>query len=144
MAKKYMPRDVFEVGVATVARMHLLSGKPPEDIAIMAWQSYAASLIDDGVVPDLVRAAADGIAWLQKNNAPALPEFFHHLQWYLLHHDDQGRPKRRKLFNGLLFQRSVKDPDRVANFHKKLVAYYVGLTTGLMPPAPQGWSFTGK
>lgn len=144
MGKKYMPRDVFEVGVATVARMHLLSGKPLEDIATMAWQGYASSIIDDGVVSDLVRAANDGIAWLQKNDAPALQEFFHHLQWYLLHHDDQGRPKRRKWLNGLMFSRSVKDVDRVGNFQKKLVAYYVGLTAGAMPPAPQGWSFSGK
>lgn len=142
MRKKYMPRDVFEVGAATVARMHLLSGKPPEDIAMMAWQNYASSIIDDNVVQDLVRAAEEGVAWLQKINAPALPEFFDHLRWYLLHHDDQGNPRRRKWLNGLMFSRSRKDVDRVDNFHKKLVAYYVGLTTGQMPPAPQGWSFS--
>lgn len=144
MAKKHMPQDVFEVGVVTVARMHLLSGKPPEEIAMLAWQNYSASLIDDGVVPDLVRAVTESIAWLNQNDAPALQEFFHHLQWYLLHHDDQGKRKRRKLFDGLLFQRSIKDKDRVAKFHDKLVAYYVGLTTGVMPPAPRGWSFTSK
>jgi hypothetical protein len=144
MAKKYMPKDLFQVGSASVALFHLVSGHPTDEIASLVWQGYASSIIDDGVAPDLSRAANGGITWLQNIDAPVLPIFFTNLQWYLIHHDDQGKRKKSKLFDGLLFARSIEDPDRVEKFQKTLMAYYFGLITGAMPAAPPGWSIKGK
>jgi len=144
MRKRYMPRGVFEVGAATIAKLHLSTSTPLEDLANRTWSGYSSSIIDDGVVSDWVQAAAEGIAWLRQNNAEALPEFFRHLQWYCMCHDDAGRPKRKRLFDGLWFQKSTRDPQRVKNFGKKLTLYYAGLVSGLCPPAPDGWSLGNR
>lgn len=144
MKKKYMPRDVFEVGAATTAKLHLSTNIPLEDLANRIWSGYSGSIIDDDVVSDWVEAASEGIASMRKNNAEALREFFHHLQWYCMCHDDKGRPKRRRLFDGLRFQKSIQDPERVENFVMKLTVYYAGLVSGLFPPAPDGWSLSNR
>lgn len=144
MAKKYMPKDVFEVGVSTIAKAYLTTGRGLEELANMMWDGYSSSIIDDGVVEDLVKAASKVITWLEDQNAPSIPGLFHHFQYFCINFDDEGKPKKKKLFNGLWFQKVVPQPNRVEDFTRKLQVYYIGARAGVMPLAPEGWSLSNR
>lgn len=62
MAKKYMPKDVFEVGVCSIAKVHLGTNKTLEEVANAVWRHYSDSIIDDGVVTDMVRAVRESVS----------------------------------------------------------------------------------
>ena len=144
MRKKYMPNDVFEVGVSTIAKLHFASGKSIEELASILWGNYSKSIIDDGVVDDMISAATQAISWLEQNSAPSIDELFHHFQYFCVSYDDEGNPKKKKVLNGLLFAKSVQDTRRVEKFLRKLEVYYIGAKSGIMPLAPSGWSLGNR
>lgn len=147
MTKKYMSSWVFETGVTTIAKLHLTTNKPVEELARILWnEGYQRTIKDDGVVPDMTSAVSQALEWLRKMQAKDLPDFLHHLQWYCACFDDDGKYKRKKLLDGLWFQKSIQDPQRVEHFMEKLTRYYIGLVAGLrnFPPAPDGWSLHNR
>ena len=143
MKKIYMPKDVFEVGVSSIAKVHLVTEKSIEEVANVVWNNYSEQIIDDGVVEDMVTASKRAIDLLQEWGAPSIPELFTHFQHFCIHCDDAGEPKKKKIFNGLRFQKSIKDEERIKRYLKKLEVYYIGAKSGLMPLAPDGWSLSG-
>jgi hypothetical protein len=145
MSKKYMPKDVFEVGVSSIAKLHLTSGgKSLEELADLIWENYSRDLLDDGVTNDMISAASQAITWLEENNAPSINELFHHFQYFCINYDDEGNPKTKKIFNGILFDKSVKDSRRVEKYLRKIQVYYIGAKAGVMPLAPSGWSLGNR
>lgn len=142
MKKRYMPKDVFEVGVSTVAKIHLHTGKDIEELAKTVWHGYEGDIIDDGVLKDIERASTDALAWLRQQDAPDIAEFFHHFSYFCMNYDDSGNPKKKKLFSGLWFQKTEPDTSRVERYLNKLKSYYVGVSAGIMPVAPRGWSLS--
>jgi len=137
MSKKYMPKDVFEGAVCVIAKHHVISKKNIEEFAIEIWDGYSQSIINDGVVNDMTSAASSAIFWLNENNSPDIGEFFHHFQYFCMNFDDNGNPKKKKIFNGLWFSKSIQDNERVENYMKKLRSYYIGAKSGIMPLSPE-------
>lgn len=144
MAKKYMPKDLFEVASSMIAKLHLTTGDDIQSLANEIWSGYSNGIIDDGVLKDLVLASSSAIEWLEKENFENIPAFFHHFTYFSINFNDDGSKKRKKFFNGLLFSKSAQDTQRVQKYLKKIKIYYIGILSGVMPMAPEGWSLSNR
>lgn len=142
MAKKYMPKDVFEVASSMIARFHLITGEEIQPIANQIWSGYSNDIIDDGVLNDLIIASSSAIDWLRKEKFENIPAFFHHLTYFSINFNDDGSKKNKKLLNGLWFSKSQQDNQRVQKYLQKIKIYYIGIKVGVMPLAPDGWSLS--
>jgi hypothetical protein len=144
MAKKYMPKDVFEVASSMLAQCHIETGEEIQPIAEQIWSGYSNSIIDDGIVNDLISAATTAIQFLEKENFENKPGYFHHFTYYCMNFNDDWNMKKRKLLNGLWFAKSQQDRNRVENYLKKVKIYYIGIKSGIIPTAPDGWSLSNR
>ncbi len=140
----YMPQDVFEVGAASIAKMHLDLGHPVDELAADIWKDCATANIDDGVENDLKNAATEAIQMLETLEAPSPAEFLHHFQYFTIHYDEEGKPRKKKIFGGTWFNKAAQNKNRRQDFIKRLKLYYIGAIAGSMPLAPDGWSLGGR
>jgi hypothetical protein len=138
----FMPRFMFDTACTVVTNAHVNTGRPIEDVARDVLVAYIEHFSDDGLVADWTRAVSKGLARLPEKDPTRLLDFFHHLEWYCMCFDDNGRYSRAQVLGDLSSQPSSHDSQRVERYLAKLSAYYVGLTSGSrqFPPAPEGWS----
>ena len=140
----YMPQRVFEVGAASIAKMHLDLGRPVDALAAEIWENYATAYINDGVENDLKNAATEAIQMLETLEAPSPAEFLNHFQYFTIHYDEEGKPRKKKMFGGTWFNKAAQNKNRRQDFIKRLSSYYIGAIAGLMPLAPDGWSIGSR
>jgi len=139
VSKKHLPKPVFEVASVSVARMHLASAKPLRELAESIWAEYQTQCHDPRAVDDLTSSAASLVSWLTEKQLPSPQHLLRHLQHFCQMFEDDGRPKKRRLFNGLRFQPDSYDPQRVAVFVRKAQVYCASAQSGLVPLAPEGY-----
>ena len=135
----YMPQRVFEVGAASIAKVHLLKGISIAESAAALWAQYSTSYIDDGVEEDLKSAAVEAIKTLEEMEEPSPIKLLHHFQYFTINYDEEGKPRKKKLFGGTLFSRDPQNKNRKQDFLQRLAAYYAGVRASIMPLAPEGW-----
>ena len=139
MHGKPLPKPVFEVGAAALVRMHLANGKPMPELARRIWSEYERQCDDPSAVEDWVSAASQTLAWLKDRGLPAPDQLMRHFQYFCQSFEDDGRPKKRRLLDGIFFAKNSYDPDRVAKFFKKAQIYCAAAQGGLVPLAPEGF-----
>jgi hypothetical protein len=144
MAKKNMSKDVFEACVSSIAIHHLTTGKTIDELASIVWEGYAQDVADDNVALDLSAATKQSLSFLNETNSTEIAEFFNHFQFFCLNYDDLGKQKKKKIFNGLWFEKPEQTPHRVNDYLRKIKSYWVGAKSGLMPLAPSGWSMSNR
>ena len=139
MAKRYMPQRVFSVGAASIAKMHLLTGKSIEEVAAMVFASYKDSYIDDGTEGDWVASAREALKFLEENEVPTPAELLNHFQYFVENYEPDGSPRKKRIFGGTMFNKAEQNIQRKENFLKLLESYYIGARSGIVPLAPAGW-----
>jgi hypothetical protein len=136
VSKKHLPKVIFEVGAVAVARIHLATDKSIDRAVQSIWTEYERQCHDPEAIADLTSAATQILAWTQEKAFPALPQLLRHLQYFCQTFEDDGRPKKRKLLDGLWFQKDDYDPNRVQILVRKAQVYCVSAQAGLAPFAP--------
>ena len=139
MAKKYMTQRVFNMGAASIAKIHLLTGKSIEELAAMVFSSYRESYVDDGTEGDWVISARVALKLLEDQEAPSPDELLNHFQYFVENYEPDGLPRKKGLFGGTLFNKAEQNLKRKEDFLKLLESYYIGARAGIVPLAPAGW-----
>jgi hypothetical protein len=116
MAKRYMPQRVFNYGAASIAKMHLLTGKSVEEIATIVFSSYKHSYIDDGTERDWIISTRQSLTFLKERKAPAPTELLNHFQYFVDNYEPDGLPRRKRLFGGTIFNKAEQNPRRKEDF----------------------------
>jgi hypothetical protein len=139
MIKKYMPQRVFNFGAASIVKAHLLTGREIEEIATKIFASYRNSYIDDGTEKDWILAAHEALIFIENNEVPAPTELLNHFQYFVDNYESDGRPRKKRIFGGTIFNKAKQNLQRKEDFIKLLESYYVGARAGIVPIAPAGW-----
>lgn len=139
MPSKPLPKAVFEVGAVSIARIHLATGKPLRETALAIWAEYERQVKDPTAVEDWTAAASQIVTWVKENSLPAPVELMRHLQHFCQMFEDNGRPKKKRLFNGLFFSKNDYEPTRVATLMRKAQVYCASAQGGLAPLAPESY-----
>jgi hypothetical protein len=139
MPTKHLPKAVFEAGAAAIARIHIASAEPISSIARGIWSQYERSCSDPTAVEDWIVAAGQLVSWIQDETLPAPAELLRHLQHFCQKYEDDGSPKKMRLFNGLLFAKDAPDARRVDRFFRKAQVYCAAAQGGLVPLAPSDY-----
>jgi hypothetical protein len=139
MSAKPLPKAVFEVGAISIVRINLATGKPFHEAAQAIWAGYARQVEDPSAVDDWMNAAEQLVAWLEKISPPAPAELMRHLQHFCQMFEDDGRPRKKRLFNGLMFSKNDYDTARVAKLIKKAQVYCTLAQGGFVPLAPESY-----
>ncbi len=125
MGKKYMDQDLFDYMVATIAHLSLIKNKPKEAIFDELWESYKKSIVDDNIKEDILSAVERSIINLTEWGIPAHLKFFEWFRGIIRQYDRQWNKKPRKILEGLWFQKSTKNPNRVEDYIKRMTEYYL-------------------
>lgn len=136
MAKQYMPQRVFSYGAASIAKLHLLTGKSIEALATMAFASYRQSYIDDGTEKDWVVSARQALKFLEENEAPAPDKLLDHFRYFVEHYEPDSSPRKKRIFGGTMFDKAKQNIRRKEDFLKSLESYYIGARAGIVPLGP--------
>ena len=139
MPAKRLPKEVFEVGAAAIARVHFATGKPVRDLAQSVWHEYERQCNDPAAVEDWVDAAGQAVSWVNEQGLSAPTQLMRHLQYFCQMYEDDGRPKKKRLLGGLWFAKDTYDPERVAKFLRKAQIYCATAQSGLAPLAPDSY-----
>jgi hypothetical protein len=139
VSKKHLPKAVFEVAAVAVARIHLATAKPLAEVASSIWAQYERQCEDPSADSDMTAAADALLNWLREKEFAALPQLLRHFQYFCQAFEDNGRPKKRRLFDGLRFQKEDHNPQRVPTFVRKAQVYCVSAQSSLVPLAPDSY-----
>lgn len=145
MPRKYMPQHVFDVGAATIAKIHLERGLSMEALAKQVADSYRNSFVDDEyerhwivASRELIAAAKTALPYL---SAESMPSLFWHMQFFLTNFELDGTKKKRRLFSGTRFI-GLENPttNRVQHCVKAFMCFFVLSEARKLPFLPTGWS----
>ena len=139
LRKKYMPQAVFDAGASFIAWAHLVTGEPIEVHAAKLFVGYRNAYINDGAEHDWILAARQALTTLEELQAPAPEALLNHFRYFVQNFDASGRPRKKRLFGGTLFDQAPQNPHRKEDFLRLLKQYYVGARVGMVPLAPPGW-----
>jgi len=143
MPRKYMPQDVFDMGAALIAKLHISTD---EDISILAGklhENYRHSYIDDGLQEDWAEAAQTllTLARGRFSDASVLFGLFRHMMFFVREYNLDGSRKRRRIFGGTWFsgERSP-NPNRLKDCLRTYMIFNVLVDSGQIPFPPDDWS----
>lgn len=144
MAKRYIPRDVFESGACLMADACIKGTVPAEEALAFLWDGYKNSVIDDGILQHWLSAGSRASSWLEYQNIEDPEEFIRNFWWYVLNYDEDGNPRKKRFLNGLYFSRSEPDEFRDEHFLARMKKYYFRYRDGEAELAPANWSPGGR
>ena len=131
MAKQYVSQRLFNCGSASIAKLHLSTGKSLEELAAMLFDSYRKSCIDDGLEEDWVASAREALKFLEENDAPAPGHLLDHFQYFVEHYEPDGSPRKKNIFGRIKPSKAKAGIHRKENFLKSLKSYYTGALAGV-------------
>lgn len=144
MRTRYMPEDVFNLGVAAIVWIHLSNGDALSKLAATIAAPYRADFIDDGFEADLVRtgeALRERLRKAEPRFPGDSPEFqSYHMMFFFAKYNLDGSKKRWRLFGGSFFMAS-REPikERQAQFFAAYARFVLLTMLGKVPPPPRGW-----
>jgi len=140
----YMDQRVFNLGVATAVRAHLLTGRPVEEFVAQLHRDYKESLVDDGFGREMLKSAHKLVELMAQREGilKECPDNLY-LQWMRYFFADfqfDGRRRPFRLLRGLVFT-APRQPvaDREAGFFKWYLIFNYHAMLRQIPLPPKGW-----
>ncbi len=132
MAIKFMDQDLFEYFSTTIAKLALLENRSPGELFDTIWESYKDAIIDDDVKLDVLVAVENSKNKLKEWEVAEPVEFLSQFLFYIENFDRAGNKKRKKIFRGLRFMKSVQNPNRIGDFLKRMTSFHFMIKSGLI------------
>ena len=132
MAIKFMDQDLFEYFSTAIAKLALLENRSPGELFDTIWESYKDAIIDDDVKLDVLVAVESSKNKLKEWEVAEPVEFLSQFLFYIENFDRAGNKKRKKIFRGLRFMKSVQNPNRIGDFLKRMTSFHFMIKSGLI------------
>ena len=144
---RYMPQEVFDMCVVSAVKHHMMGRGPLDQVCAEICGDYKRSYQDDTRFEFEIKEATQKIMkWCrslcpEEEIAPTMTQF----QYCLVYHEIDGQKKRKRLFNGTLFNKAKHhNPNRVKDCIRNIGIYYIGSVGSMFPTAPDGWSLASR
>ena len=143
----YMPQDVFDSCVVGAVKLHMMGRGRLDQVCAELCGHYKRSFPGDlSFEAEIKKASQKILEWCRSlcpedEIAPTMTQF----QYCLVYYELDGQKKRKRLFNGTLFNKARHhNPNRVKDCIRNIGVYYIGSVANMFPTAPDGWSLASR
>lgn len=138
--KKFVPQSLFDLGAASIAKVHLLNDVPIAEHAEFVYEQwYRDAYLDDGVQEDWIWAAGEALRIVDVLPASLRESALHHFEYFSDKYHPDGRRRAWRLLDGTRYNQAPHNPRRREDFSRNLLAFLAMYVQGRAPAPPAGW-----